>query len=277
MSHKIVEVKARDGALIPCGVWGTRGDVILYLHGIESHMGWFKDMAEKFQERGTSVYALDRRGSGLSKEERGHIDSYKTLLNDIDDVIKDIKKSHPEDKLYLTGMCGGGRFAADFAGLAPAAIDGLILISPAIKTKVTLPVKDKLDVLFNSFLNPKKRVPTPLEDGMFTDNEKYLDFIKNDALNLHHLTARFYRELILMDIMLSNKIFKIDIPILTLLAGDDAIVNNDAMKRWHQRLKASDKTIKVFSGCCHFLPFQENVDDIVSFITEWISERKRRN
>ncbi len=274
MAHRIIEIRARDGVSIPCGVWDAEGDLILYLHGIESHMGWFGDMADKLQGRGFSVYAFDRRGSGLSKEERGHIDSYKTLLDDINDVINDAKRGRPQKKLYLMGMCGGGRFASDFAARDPGPIDGLILLSPAIKTKVTLPLFTKFDVLLNSFLNPKKKIPTPLREDMFTKNEKYMEFIKNDRLSLKHLTARFYKELILMDMALSKKVFNIDIPILTVLAGNDLIVNNNAMGAWHKRLKAHDKTLKVFGGSCHFLPFQENVDEIVNFIAQWINERK---
>lgn len=274
MAHRLTEIRARDGVSIPCGVWDGREDAILYLHGIESHMGWFKDMADKLQEKGFCIYAFDRRGSGLSKEERGHIDSYKILINDIYDVIGNIRRNYPKRRLYLTGICGGGRFAADFAGHDPASIDGLILISPAIKTKVTLPIRSKFDVLFSSFFNPKKKIPSPLREDMFTKNERYINFIKGDTLSLHHLTARFYRELVLMDFVLSKRVFNIDIPMLTILAEDDAIVNNDALIRWHRNLRARDKTLKVFLGCCHFLPFQENLDEIVDFITQWIKQRK---
>lgn len=274
MAHRLVNIKARDGVSIPCGIWDKEGQIILYMHGIESHMGWFEDMADKLQERGLCIYAFDRRGSGLSKQERGHIDSYKILINDINDVIATIRKDHPKGRLYLMGICGGGRFAADFASYDPASIDGLILVSPAIKMRVTLPITSKLDVIFNSFFNPKKKISTPLREEMFTKNERYIDFIKKDTLSLHHLTARFYRELVWMDLVLSKRIFKLDIPMLTILAGDDPIVNNDAMRRWHQRLKSHDKMLKVFDGCCHFLPFQENIDEIVDFITEWINGRE---
>jgi len=277
MAHRLIEIKARDGISIPCGVWDSDGEIVLYMHGIESHMGWFEVMADRLQERNFCVYAFVRRGSGLSKEERGHINSYKILINDINDVIKCIRESHPRKRLYLMGICGGGRFAADFAGYNPASIDGLILISPAIKTKVTLPLTDKVDCLFSSFLNPKKKISTPLREDMFTKNEKFINFIRNDALSLHHLTARFYRELILMDVVLSKKIFNVDIPVLTVLAEDDAIVNNDALMKWHKRLRSRDKTLKLFSGCCHFLPFQENISEIVDFIGGWIKDRRASN
>lgn len=270
----MIDIKARDGVSIPCGIWEGREEVILYLHGIESHIGWFKDMADRLHERGFFVYAFDRRGSGVSNEERGHIESYKILLNDISDVIGRIKEDHPDKKVYLMGICGGGRFAANFIGLNSGSVDGLILISPAIKTKITLPLISKFDVFLSSFINPKKKIRTPLREEMFTKNEKYLRFVKNDHLNLHELTARFYREWTLMDLALSKKIFHIKLPILTILAEDDAIVNNNAMLKWHNRLASGDKMLKLFHGCCHFLPFEDNLDEIVDFIAGWIGKRR---
>jgi hypothetical protein len=41
---------------------------LLYLHGIESHGGWFLAAAEGLAERGATTYLLDRRGSGLNLE-----------------------------------------------------------------------------------------------------------------------------------------------------------------------------------------------------------------
>ena len=139
---------------------------------------------------------------------------------------------------------------------------------------MTLPIKRKLDVLLSSIFNPRKKIPTPLREDMFTKNERYINFIKSDNLSLRHLTARLYREMALMDLFLSNKIFNLNISILTLLAEDDQIVDNDRMREWHNRLRTSDKTIRLFSACCHFLPFQENLDEIVGFITEWIKKRR---
>jgi len=115
----LVDIKTEDSVLIPCAVWSGRKAVILYLQGIESHLGWFKDMAIHLQNKGLCVYAFDRRGSGLSQEERGHITSYKILLRDIETVVKHIKKENPDKRIYLLGMCGGGKFASSFFGIPP--------------------------------------------------------------------------------------------------------------------------------------------------------------
>ena len=40
---------------------------LLYLHGIESHGGWFLPAARGLAERGCTTYLVDRRGSGLNR------------------------------------------------------------------------------------------------------------------------------------------------------------------------------------------------------------------
>src|SRR6266566_5022028 len=45
--------------------------VVVFLHGIASHGGWFGETAGDLLERGVAVYAPDRRGSGQSGGPRG--------------------------------------------------------------------------------------------------------------------------------------------------------------------------------------------------------------
>src|SRR5919197_4427905 len=40
--------------------------VVVFLHGIASHAGWFGETAAELSGRGVAVYGPDRRGSGRS-------------------------------------------------------------------------------------------------------------------------------------------------------------------------------------------------------------------
>ena len=272
----LINIKAEDSVLIPCAVWSGEKAIILYLHGIESHLGWFKGMADHLQNKGLCIYAFDRRGSGLSQEEKGHIASYKILIKDIETVVDHIKKEHPNKRIYLLGVCGGGKFALGFLGKNPLSVDGLILISPAIKVKFKIPITSKLDIFFSSIFHPRKRMPTYMHDEMFTKNKKYLDYIKTDKLRLKYVTARFYKEIKSMEMSWSKKFIKQDIPILTLVAGNDQVVNNNQVAKWFHKLKSRDKTIETFSGCDHFLPFEDKAFEIGENIYRWIEQRQGR-
>ena len=70
----------------------------LYLHGIESHAGWFRDAAERLQQAGHFVYCLDRRGSGLNRENRdhpsGHLPAGVDLLDDLHAWVQHLRILH---------------------------------------------------------------------------------------------------------------------------------------------------------------------------------------
>ena len=44
---------------------------IVYLHGIQSHGGWYEGSCAHLAAAGFPVYFLDRRGSGLNEQDRG--------------------------------------------------------------------------------------------------------------------------------------------------------------------------------------------------------------
>src|SRR5688572_1998102 len=59
------------------------GPVVLMLHGIASHMGWYSGIAEELQSRGISVYLFDRRGVARSEGTRAHASAWAVLVTDV--------------------------------------------------------------------------------------------------------------------------------------------------------------------------------------------------
>ena len=75
-----------DGYLLRGRVWLGRSPtraVILYLHGIQSHGGWFEGSASRLAQAGLAVLLPDRRGSGRNQIARGHTPSAGRLLADV--------------------------------------------------------------------------------------------------------------------------------------------------------------------------------------------------
>ena len=64
---------------------------MLYLHGIQSHGGWFEGSACYLAEKGLHVLLPDRRGSGLNEAERGHARSAGRLLQDVVETMAWLK------------------------------------------------------------------------------------------------------------------------------------------------------------------------------------------
>ena len=61
---------AADGTELPLCVWwaGQPRAAVVYLHGIQSHSGWYAASSRAMAEAGIAVYQIDRRGSGRDKD-----------------------------------------------------------------------------------------------------------------------------------------------------------------------------------------------------------------
>lgn len=249
--------QVQDGA--PC---------VVYLHGLESHMGWFFNIAEFLYSKGINVYASDRRGSGIN---RGSCKNFcsKNILNDLKVFLDLVKEEHPNSRIFLLGLCLGGKISVSFASSYPGYIDGLILISPSIKNKIRFSFTDMLSILFR----PNSLLKIPIKDRMFTSNEKYLKHIKKDALRLYYIPAAHLLEIIKMDKSVKNALRNMHIPVLLMLAGIDEIIDTEGVKRWYQKLPSSDKTIKVYKDCHHILTFEENASMVLEDVADWIWAR----
>src|SRR4029450_3454890 len=62
--------------------------VVIFLHGIASHAGWFAETATDLSHQGVEVYGPDRRGSGRSEGPRGHLDRYERALDDVEQLVR---------------------------------------------------------------------------------------------------------------------------------------------------------------------------------------------
>jgi alpha-beta hydrolase superfamily lysophospholipase len=204
---------------------------LVYLHGIESHAGWFAIAAGQLRERGFDVYCLDRRGSGLNRENRGlisgHVDAYETLLADIDSFIPALHDRY--DQVFLVGLSWGGKLALAYGLSHPEAVDGVVLITPGLRAEVDVSVLNKLKIGLLSPLKPTARVPTPIRPEMFTTTPVYLEYIRNDPLRLRSATVRFFWQSRRLDKTVDRNIAGNRLPVQLFLAGNDTIIDNDGV------------------------------------------------
>lgn len=240
----------------------------IYLHGLESDMGWFFNLAEYLNSKGINVYAFDRRGSGLNKESCKDFCG-KNLSKDIKSFVALVKEEHPDSKIFLIGLCLGGKIAVDFVLSNPRDVDALVLVSPSLKSKLKFHIKDIFSILFK----PNGMVKVPIEDRMFTSNEHFLNRIKNDPLRLRYVPACHMLEIARMDDSVKKASRSIRLPVLLMLAGIDRIIDTAFAKRWCRALPSADKTIKIYKNFHHLLTFEEKCEEVMKEISDWIWAR----
>ena len=247
---------------------------LVYLHGIESHAGWFAIAAADLRRRGFDVYCLDRRGSGLNRENRGfvsgHVDGYETLLADIDAFVRPLHDRY--DHVFLVGLSWGGKLALAYGLSQREAVDGLVLITPGLRANVDVSGFQKLRIALLTTIHPTARAPVPIKPEMFTTTPVYLDYIRNDPLRLTSATVRFFWQSRRLDQFIDDKIESNRLPVLLFLAEEDPIIDNAGVLSLLQRGEKSGLEVVRYAEQAHSVQLdaaQRLVDDM----SEWLGLR----
>lgn len=244
----------------------------VYVHGIESHSGWFDRSAGLLKKCGYPVFCIDRRGSGINRENRGcvsgHVPPGVNLLDDLDAAIAAIRARGPFESLCLIGLSWGGKCALAYTLRHPDAVDGLILITPGIKPKVDLSFRDKVKVLVHYFVSPERRHRIPIDPEMFTTTPRHLRYIEEDPLRLESVSAAFLWQSRRMDKLLKRAPSFHLPPMLVFLAGKDRIIDNEATRRFFSRLR-DGPTILEYPDQTHSIQL-DAPERLTSDIAAWV-------
>lgn len=243
----------------------------IYLHGIAGHSLWFSAAADRLAAAGITTYGLDRRGSGLNRHlGSGLLGHHQTMLDDIRRFAELAQRELPGRKVFLLAGCWGAKPGVVFAARHPDLLDGLALLAPALRVRVSLPVRDLLGVAVQLGLNPRQRFPIPLRTEQYTDNPAYRAFIAADPLRLLTASARFFLETARLDRLAARAPERITLPTLMLCGGRDAIVDPAGLRAWFDRLAAADREMVIYPTFAHILEFEPERERYFDDLTRWL-------
>ena len=251
---------------------GMSKGTIVFIHGIQSHGGWYETSCKKFAQAGYRVLFLDRRGSGLNEVSRGDSPSFRTLLDDLKEFLqyqrKEIAGSTP---LIIGAISWGGKIAFGLEIRMANLVDGFILLAPGFCPKVHPTRKERFFIALGSLFAPRRLFNIPLNDPeLFTTNPSAQKFLKEDPLALRKATARFLLDSVRLDFYLRIFRTKISKPILLLIAGQDKIIDNEKTIEFVKRFSSGSLTIKEYPEAHHTFEFEPQPQKHIEEIEEWL-------
>ncbi len=133
----------RDGAVLPVRSWlpkqGPVKAVIVALHGFNDYSNAFSAPGTYLSAFGIACYAYDQRGFGNAPG-RGLWSGSEVYANDLSFFVRAIRKQHPDIPVYALGESMGGAVTiVAMTGTDPPAVDGVILVAPAVWARETMP------------------------------------------------------------------------------------------------------------------------------------------
>ena len=257
---------------------GMSKGTIVFIHGIQSHGGWYETSCKKLAQSGYRVLFLDRRGSGLNEVSRGDSPSFRTLLDDLKEFLqyqrKEIAGSTP---LILGAISWGGKIAFGLEIRMANLVDGFILLAPGFCPKVHPTRKERFFIALGSLFAPRRLFNIPLNDPeLFTSNPVAQKFLKEDPFALRKATARFLLDSVRLDFYLRIFRTKISKPILLLIAGQDKIINNEKTIAFVKRFASGSLTIKEYPKAHHTFEFEPEPQKHIEEIEEWLQAQFKK-
>jgi len=247
--------------------------VVIFLHGIASHGGWFGETAADLNKQGVAVYGPDRRGSGRSGGPRGHLARYGRALEDVEEVVRLVSAQHRGTPVFLAASSWAAKLAVVYAGRRPTPLSGLMLLGPGLLARVNLSPWQRVRVVVGHLITPKACLPIPLTPELYTANPPYLDFIRADPLRLLEATAQFFWETARLDRRRRRASSSLNLPLLVLQGEDDKMMDVPKTRRWFARLGVGDKTYQAYPGAGHTLDFEPDRARYVADMLAWMSAR----
>lgn len=257
--------------------------VVVGLHGIQSHSGWYEYSSGKLAEAGFEVNFLDRRGSGLNSHKRGDAPHADRLIADVVQFLQLVRHEIQQrpgsapTTCVLMGVSWGGKLAAAVAARRPELVDGLALLYPGIFARVRARADQRrLIRLANAWGKGGKPIKIPLDDPkLFTGDPHWQLYIEHDPLALREVTVSFLDANLTLDALAQNSAPHLRCPVLMMLAGRDEIIDNRASARFFLEMAAARKRLVDFPAARHTLEFEPNRDEFIRELQAWLNECAR--
>jgi alpha-beta hydrolase superfamily lysophospholipase len=249
---------------------------VLFLHGIQSHAGWYDGSCRFLAARGFDVFFVDRRGSGMNNQDRGFCTGVGQLCDDVVRCVNHVRMHAKGLPVFLAAISWGAKLAVATLKRRPRLVDGLVLVTPGFAAKIGPTLRERLMIGWSFLLWPRRPIRVPLTDPeLFTDNEEWKEFLRQDPRLLRVGTARLLMTSVFLDRQLPSAARRVDVPTVTFLAGRDRIIDNERVRRYVNGFAARDNRVIEYASAHHTLEFEQDPTPYFHDLADWLTEHAR--
>lgn len=244
--------------------------VLLLVHGLGAHTGRWRFLADFFLRHNVSSYAVELKGFGDTKGERGHVDSANVYFSDICHLCDIAQKENPEKKIFLVGESVGGLISFTMSARCANLFSGLICISPAFAGKIGVKMLDYIKMFSALLYDPKKQFSVPFTAEMCTRDYQYQKIMNEDPMEHRLVSARLVFEIVKLQKGARKAAGKINIPALFLISGRDKLVNPIAARKVFDAIAAKEKKLAEYPEMYHALSVDIGRENVFGDMMAWL-------
>ena len=241
--------------------------IILAVHGLGGHSGWFDNLKSELQKYNIDFYAYDLPGFGQnhllgqpsSHFTRGHIDSFQEWIDFVNEKYLALVAENPNAKISILGHSLGAVLVSNIQ-LRPG--DSLILSVPGYKGSAkTFNPFFVISTLFK-YLVDKCLFARDVYVQMPVSEKMQETPAMKDPLRVSSVTQTLLFEILQLGNYTKSNLKNIQAPVLLIQMKDDQVVDNETQNNYFEMIASSNKSLKVFSGADHdwiWYPIREEI------------------
>jgi alpha-beta hydrolase superfamily lysophospholipase len=154
---------ARDGTHLPLRRWEAEGGkpraVIVALHGMSDYSNAFAMPSAVWAKQGITTLAYDQRGFGKN-EHPGIWAGSEAMRSDLNDAVAAARARYPGIPVFALGeSMGGAVVLSSLASAQPPAVDGVILVAPAVWSRGDMPMLYRVALFLGAHILPNMILP----------------------------------------------------------------------------------------------------------------------
>ena len=246
--------------------------IVVLVHGLGSHSGWYQEMAENIAAADYAVYASDLCGHGKSSGQRGYISSWADYRNNLDFFCQWVKSQSDNQPFFVLGHSLGGLIVLDYILRLSPAVDGIIIMAPALnKVGVSL-VKIIIGKLL-SWIYPRFSLDVGIDPHTSSHYPSIVSAYETDPLRHTQVTARFGEEYFKTAEWVENNCHRLSIPTMILQGDEDAVTPALCTRELFDKLPEIDKLYREYKGAYHDLHHDICEKMVMEDINSWLEKQ----
>ncbi|MFD6195239.1 alpha/beta hydrolase [Mycobacteriaceae bacterium NPDC060252] len=263
-----------DNVRIVYDTWtpaGTPRAVVVLSHGFGEHARRYDHFAQRFNDAGYLVYALDHRGHGRSGGKRVYVRDISEYTDDFGTLVDIAAREYPDLKRIVLGHSMGGGIVFAYGVDHQDRYDLMVLSGPAIAAQVGLPYVLTLVAPVVGRLLPGLPVQK-LDVNAISHDPAIIAAYNADPL-VHHgrVPAGIGRALLGVGKTMRQRAAGLKRPVLTMHGGDDHLTAPEGSV-WLSEA-APDATLKIWDGLYHEIFNEFDKELVLDEVVSWIDAR----
>jgi alpha-beta hydrolase superfamily lysophospholipase len=244
------------------------------VHGFAEHSGRYDHVGAWFAARDFAVHSYDHRGHGRSDGERGHIESFSQLLDDLEAFLDLVRREHPGLPLLVMGHSLGGLVVATLLVERKPDLLGAVTSAPPLELG---PGVSRMRLRIARGLRrfaPRLRLGAGIDSKDLTRDAKVASDYDDDPLVFKRATASFAAETLETITRTGSAGMHVQVPLLMLHGEADRLCPPRGSRAFHAQLRGPGHRLRIYPKLRHEILNEPEQEQVFEDVLGWLQERE---